>query len=197
MLDVLQARYGADDTIKTMLDIVTKSASAPATTTTTGWAAELVQTATLDFLDSLMPLSVYPGLRDRGGRFTFGRNGIVSIPSRASTPTVAGSFVAQGGAIPVRQAAFAATTLTPKKMAVITTFTREISEHSTPAIEGILRQAIAEDTALAIDTVLMDATAASTTRPAGLRNGVSGLTPTTGGGFAALGRRHEGPWLAR
>jgi hypothetical protein len=89
-----------------MLDIVSKSASAPATTTTTGWAAELVQTATLDFLDSLMPLSIYPGLRDRGGRFTFGRNGIVSIPSRASTPTVGGSFVAQGGPIPVRQAAF-------------------------------------------------------------------------------------------
>ena len=185
-IDVLQARYGADEGIKTMLDVVTKAASAPATTTTTGWAAELVQTATLDFLDSLMPLSVYPGLRDRGGRFTFGRNGIVSIPSRAATPTVAGSFVAQGGAIPVRQAAFNATTLTPKKMAVITTFTREISEHSTPAIEAVLRQAISEDTALAIDTVLMDNTAASTTRPAGLKNGVTGLTATSGGGFAAL-----------
>jgi HK97 family phage major capsid protein/HK97 family phage prohead protease len=185
-IDILKARYGEDDGIKTMLDVVTKAASAPATTTTTGWAAELVQTATLDFLESLMPLSIYPGLRDRGGRFTFGRNGVVSIPSRAATPTVAGSFVAQGGAIPVRQAAFNATTLTPKKMAVITTFTREISEHSTPAIEAVLRQAIQEDTALAIDTVLMDATAASTTRPAGLRNGVSGLTATTGGGFAAL-----------
>ena len=186
MLDVLQARYGGDDGIKAMLDVVSKSASAPATTTTTGWAAELVQTATLDFFDSLMPVSIYPSLRDKGGRFTFGRNGIVSIPSRAATPTVAGSFVAQGGAIPVRQAAFNSTTLTPKKMAVITTFTREIAEHSTPAIESVLRQAIQEDTALAIDTVLMDATAASTTRPAGLRNGVTGLTATSGGGFAAL-----------
>ena len=185
-LDILQARYGADEGIKAMLEVTTKAASAPATTTTTGWAAELVQTATLDFLDGLMPLSVYPGLRDRGGRFTFGRNGIVSIPSRSATPSVAGSFVAQGSAIPVRQAGFSSTTLTPKKMAVITTFTREIAEHSTPAIESVLRQAIQEDTSIAIDTVLMDATAASTTRPAGLKNGVSAQTATSGGGFAAL-----------
>jgi hypothetical protein len=43
-----------------------------------------------------------------------------------------------------------------------------------------------EDTSVAVDTVLLDATAASTTRPAGLRNGVATLTATAGGGFAAL-----------
>jgi HK97 family phage major capsid protein len=71
-------------------------------------------------------------------------------------------------------------------MAVISTFTREIAEHSTPAIEGLIRNAIQEDTSVALDTVLLDATAASTTRPAGLRNGVSVTTATSGGGFAAL-----------
>src|SRR5204863_366579 len=97
---------------------------------------------------------------NRGGRFTFGRNGIVSIPSRASTPTLAGSFIAQGAPIPVTQAGFAAITLTPKKMGVMTTMTREISEHSTPAIEQLLRLALdqavlhMEDTTpLAIGTV--------------------------------------------
>lgn len=185
-VDVMSARYGEDENIKTMLDVVNKAAAAPATTTTTGWAAELVQTATLDFLDSLMPMSVYPGLRDRGGRFTFGRNGIVSIPTRNTANSVAGSFVAQGAPIPVRQGAFTSTTLTPKKMAVITTFTREIAEHSTPAIEGVLRQAIQDDTSIAIDTVLLDNIAASTTRPAGLKNGVTPVTATAGGGFAAL-----------
>lgn len=184
--EVMAGRYGEDENVKTMLDVVTKAASAPATTTTTGWAAELVQTATLDFMESLMPMSVYPRLREIGGRFTFGRNGIVSIPSRSTGTSVAGSFVAQGAPIPVRQGAFTSTTLTPKKMAVITTFTREIAEHSTPSIEGVLRQAIQDDTAKAIDTVLLDATAASTTRPAGLKNGVSASTATTGGGFAAL-----------
>ena len=185
-LDVLTARYGEDDSIKTMLDVTMRSATAPATTTTTGWAAELVQTATLDFIDTLVAKSVYPVLRDLGGRFTFGRNGVVSIPARSATPSVAGSFVGQGAPIPVRQAGFTATSLTPKKMAVITTFTREIAEKSTPDIEQVLRTAIQEDTGVAIDTVLLDANAATQIRPAGLRNGVTGVTATAGGGFAAL-----------
>jgi HK97 family phage major capsid protein/HK97 family phage prohead protease len=185
-IDVLTGRYGEDDHIKTMLDVTARSATAPATTTTSGWAAELVQTATLDFIDTLVANSIYPVLRDLGGRFTFGRNGVVSIPARAATPSVAGSFVGQGAPIPVRQAGFSATSLTPKKMAVITTFTREIAEKSTPDIEQVLRTAIQEDTGVAIDTVLLDANAATTIRPAGLRNGITGLTPTSGGGFSAL-----------
>jgi HK97 family phage major capsid protein/HK97 family phage prohead protease len=185
-LDVLKERYGEDVQTKAVFDIVTRAASAPALTTTTGWAAELVQTAFLDMLETLMPMSVYPGLSNRGPKFTFGRNGIVSIPARTTSTTVAGSFVAQGAPIPVRQGAFTATTLTVKKMGVITSFSREMAEHSTPAIEAVLRQAIVEDTSVAIDTILLDATAASATRPAGLRNGVTGATATAGGGLAAL-----------
>lgn len=184
--EVMRERYGEDEATRAVFAAVTRSASAPATTTTSGWAAELVQTAVLDFIDALMPMSIYPGLRDKGGRFTFGQNGIVSIPARSTTPTIAGSFVGQGAPIPVRQGAFAATTLTPKKMGVISTFTREIAEHSTPSIEAIIRQAIQEDTAVSIDTVLTDANPATTIRPAGLRYNVTGLTATTGGGFAAL-----------
>jgi HK97 family phage major capsid protein/HK97 family phage prohead protease len=186
IVDVLTSRYGSDDGIKTLLDVTTKAATAPAMTTTTGWAAELVQTAVVDFLDVLIAKSVYPVLRDLGGKFTFGRNGVVSIPARSATPSIAGSFVGQGAPIPVRQGAFTASTLTPKKMAVITTFTREIAEKSTPDIEQVLRQAIQEDTSVAIDSVLLDTGAATLIRPAGLRNGVTGLTATAGGGFNAL-----------
>lgn len=182
---VLREHYGSrsdwEPTLKVAEALVLRTATVPATTTLAGWAAELVNTSVQDFMDSLMPMSVYPKLAALGQRFTFGRNGILSIPSRASTPTVAGGFVAEGSAIPVKQAAFASTTLTPKKMGVITTFTRQIAEHSTPAIEQMLRQAMQEDTAVALDTVLLDATAASTTRPAGLRNGVSALTANSSG----------------
>jgi hypothetical protein len=55
-----------------------------------------------------------------------------------------------------------------------------------PAIEGLLRNAIQEDTAVSIDTVLLDTNAATAIRPAGLRNGVAALTATAGGGFTAL-----------
>lgn len=175
---------GADDIVQR--ELVTRAATAPATTTTSGWASQLVETAFAGFMELLMPASVYPGLAGRGLRMNFGRAGIISIPTRSATPTIAGSFVAEGAPIPVRQGAFTAQTFTPKKMAVISSFTREIAEHSNPALEGLIRNAIQEDTSVALDTVLLDATAASTTRPAGLRNGVTVTTATAGGGFAAL-----------
>jgi hypothetical protein len=64
--------------------------------------------------------------------------------------------------------------------------TREITERSTPAIEQLLRNAIQEDTAVAIDSVLLDANAATTIRPAGLRNGITTAAGTAGGGIAAV-----------
>jgi len=69
---------------------------------------------------------------------------------------------------------------------VITTWTREIDEHSVPAIEGLLRNAIQEDTAISLDAVLIDANPATAVRPPGILNGVSALTATAGGGFNAL-----------
>jgi HK97 family phage major capsid protein len=101
---------------------------------------------------------------------------------------VSGSFVGEGAPIPVRQTAFASQTLVPKKMAVITTWTSEMSEYSTPAIEGLLRQAVMEDTAIALDTVLMDANPATAIRPPGLRSYNAGLTASAvaGNPFANL-----------
>jgi hypothetical protein len=187
--DVLKEEYGEDDVgqgTRAVLNMISKAATVPADTVTSGWASQLVETSIQDFFSALLPNAVYPSLAAKGGKFSFGRAGIVSMPTRASTPTIAGSFVAQGAAIPVRQGAFSSITFTPKKMACISTFTREIAEHSTPAIDGLIRQAIIEDTSVAIDSILLDATAATTTRPAGLRAGVAAVTATAGGGIAGL-----------
>jgi hypothetical protein len=78
----------------------------------------------------------------------------------------------------VRKLGLSSISLTPKKMGVISEFTREMALHSIPSIEGVVRQAINDDTAVAIDTVLIDANPATTVRPAGLLNGISGLTPS-------------------
>ena len=169
-----------------MLDYAMKAATAPAMTTVTGWAAELVQTLFASFMETLMPKSVYPRLSARGLTLSFGRNGKISIPTRSLTPSIAGSFVGEGQPIPVRQGLFTSQILVPKKMAVITTWTREIDESSVPAIEGLLRNAIQEDTAISLDTVLLDNNPATLIRPAGILNGVTPLTPTAGGGFTAL-----------
>ena len=186
-LEVLRDTVGENEKVRAVYDgIVGKAATVPALTTATGWAAELVTIERQAFLDSLQPKAVFGPLAAKGLAFSFGTNGIISIPSRNPTPTIAGSFVGEGAAIPVRQGAFSAISMVPKKMAVITVFSREVSEHSDPAIEGLLRTAIAEDTAVAIDSILMDSNVATAVRPAGLRSLGATLTPTAGGGFVAV-----------
>jgi HK97 family phage prohead protease len=188
-LSIDQARekiYGEDEATKAICDLTLKAASTPAMTGVAGWAAELVQQIVTDLMPTLLPSAVYPSLSAMGLKLTFGRNGRIIIPTRNVTPSIAGSFVGEGQPIPVRIAGFSSQTLVPKKMAVITTWTREMDEHSVPAIEGLLRDAIQQDTAISIDTVLLDANSATAIRPPGLRNGVAGLTPTAGGGFTAL-----------
>lgn len=182
---VMAERYGDHEETKVVSGFLLRASTAPATTTTTGWARELVENTVLDFLDTLMPNSIYRQLSAFGARFTFGRAGLVSIPARNTGTSLSGSFVGEGAPIPVRQGAFTSVSLTPKKLAVITTFTREIAEHSTPQIEQILRQGIEEDTELTVDTLLFDANAATAVRPAGLRNGVTAITAAADGGFAA------------
>lgn len=178
--------FGDDEATRAITEWQTRAASTMATTTAVGWAAELVQQIVVDFMQLLQVQSVFAPLSAAGLSLTFGRNGKIIIPTRSRTPTIAGSFVGEGLPIPVRQGAFTSQSLTPKKMAVITTWTREIDEHSVPAIQGLLRDAIQYDTGVALDAILLDTNAATTVRPAGILNGVAGLTPTAGGGFAAL-----------
>ena len=168
--------YGDDEATRAVCDIVLKAASAPAQMTVAGWAQELVRTIWSAWMEVLLPLSVFPKLSASGLALTFGANGKIIIPTRSLTPAISGSFVGEGQPIPVRQGAFSSQTLTPKKMAVITTWTREMDEHSIPAIEGLLRQAILEDTAIALDTILLDTNVATAIRPPGLRSYQAGLT---------------------
>ena len=183
---VRQEIYGDDEGTRVMCEVVLRSASAPALTTVTGWAAELVQQTYTDLMPLLMPKAVLTRLAGRGLTLSFGRYGKINIPTRSRTPTIAGSFVGEGMPIPVRMGAFTSQALTPKKMAVITTWTREMDDHSLPAIEGLLREAIQQDTTVAVDSVLLDSNAATTIRPAGLLNGVAAIGPTAGGGVAAI-----------
>lgn len=186
IMQTMREIYGEEEATKTVIEWAVRAATAPAMSNVTGWAAELVQQIVTDFMATLYPKSVFPRLSGLGLSLSFGRNGKIIIPTRATTPTIAGSFVGEGLPIPVRQGLFTSQTLTPKKMAVITTWTREIDEHSIPAIEGLLRNAVQEDTAISLDSVLLDTNPATVVRPAGILNGVASLPPTAGGGFNAL-----------
>jgi HK97 family phage prohead protease len=184
---ILRERYGDDAATRAVFEVYQqRAATVPATATQAGWAAELFQIQYGQFFDALLPKSVYTPLSGQGLRATLGRFGQISMPTRNLTPTIAGSFVAEGAPIPVRQGQFSTVLIGLKKMAVITAYTREMAEHSTPMIEMLLRQQIQDDTSIAVDSVLLDANPATSIRPPGLRNYVTGLTPTAGGGFTAL-----------
>lgn len=174
---VLDERYKGHEATA----IVTKADQTIGTTTVSGWASELVQTVYGEFLQALMPLSFYAQLRNRGISLSFDGYGTVSIPSRTAGGA-GGGFVAEGAPIRVGKITTAATTLTSKKMGVIVAFSRELAKKSTPAIEALVRQGILEDTAVILDQAIIDATAASTARPAGLLNGLSATASGAGGG---------------
>jgi HK97 family phage prohead protease/HK97 family phage major capsid protein len=181
--DVLRERYPDHEATA----VVTRAAMTGATTTVAGWAAELVQTAYADFLATLLPASVFPRLAALGVGLTFGpQGGAIKIPSRATTPSIGGSFVAEGAPIPVRRLGTTSITLLPHKVGALSVFSREIAQYSNPAIEGIIREGISDDTAINIDGLLIDNVASSATRPAGLTNGVTPLTASTAHGYTAI-----------
>lgn len=170
---ILEERYGDNEAT----NVFVRTAVTGATTTTSGWASQLVETAIADFIESLRPVSVFPRLAAQGMSMNFGpgRSSIV-IPSRASTPSISGSFVAETSPIPVRKLGLTSLTLSPHKMGVISVFSRELQQFSTPQIESLLRQEIEADTAITIDSLLLDNVASSSARPAGLTNGVTAIT---------------------
>jgi len=181
--DVVRDRWGDDEA--TML--VTRAAQTSAVTTQPSWAQELVQTSNADFMASLPIDSVFNPLSGAGTTLSFGPGqGAIKIPSMAATPSITGSFVGEAQPIPVRRAGLTSITLLPHKMGVITRFSREIAMYSTPAIEGICRDAIRNHTSVTIDTLLLDNAAGTSVRPAGLTNGVAAITAATGGGYSAV-----------
>lgn len=175
---VLDERYpGHEATHK----IVTRADQTIGTTGTAGWASELLETVNSGFLNALTGMSIYPQLRARGIGLMFDGTGTIKLPRR-NAGGAGGGFVAEGSPIRVGRVTTAAAEISPRKMGVIVPFSRELARRSTPAIESIVRQGILEDTAAILDAALLDATASSTARPAGLLNGVAAVATGFGGG---------------
>lgn len=176
---VAEARYPGHEATAAM----TRADATIATTTVSGWASQLVNTALQDFLDLLTPFSVYPGLSSRGVKVTFGANqGAITIPSSSSDSALAGGFVLEGDPIPVGRMTTTSISMAPHKFGIITTMSKEAAMYTTPALESVLRRSILRRTAITLDGLLLDATAGTTTRPAGLLNGVSAVASGYGGG---------------
>jgi HK97 family phage prohead protease len=178
----LEHRYPGHEAV----GIVAKADQTVGTTGTAGWASELVQTSYFGFLQALNGYSVFPALLGKGLSLMFDQWGELKLPSRTAG-TAGGGFRAEGSPIRVGKLTTASASLIPKNMGVIIPFTKELAKRSTPALEAIARQAILEDTAAVLDPILLDATAVSSSRPAGLLNGVAAVgTGFAGGDYQAV-----------
>jgi hypothetical protein len=169
---IIRETYGNDEATQ----IITRAAVLPAQTTVSGYAAELVNVGFGAFMDRLLAKSIYQPLSAAGARYDLGRNGTLKIPYRATTPTASGTWIGEGLPKPVRKIGLSTVTLTPHKISCITAYTEEMAMSSVPAVEGLLRKAMADDTQASLDGFLIDAVAESAIRPAGLLVGVTPIT---------------------
>src|SRR5262249_46280359 len=136
-----------------------------------------------DLLSGLGPASAGSELLRRGTVLAFDGAAKITVPGITAVATNA-SFVGQAAPIPVRQLTVGAgASLEPHKFASIITLSREMIESSNA--EQLVRLAMVDSLAAALDVALFGNTAGDATRPPGLLYNVTPITATTGGGVAA------------
>ena len=171
---VLLQRYNNNARIGAVL----RAATQPAMTNVSGWAAELAASSVGPMLLGAPVPSAFATLSERSVRVDLTAVGQVTLPTRSAAPKINAAFIAEGQPIPVRRLGLASAPLVPKRMGVISDFSLELASHSTPSIESVIRQAMSQDTGIALDSVLLDANAADAIRPAGLLFGATAVPPS-------------------
>jgi hypothetical protein len=167
-------------------DVVLRTASTQATLGSLSWAGALGQAAVDDSIMAIATFSAGAELIQRGMKVDFAGRASLRIPGRVLDANDAGTWIGEGGAITMRnQRMTAGPTLTPHKLVVLTSYTREMAEHS--AIEAVSRALISEATALKLDATLFGTQADDGVTPGGLLNGATQVTGVaTGGGATAM-----------
>lgn len=158
-------------------DLVTKATLG--TTTDVGFASALVQENRLvgEFVEMLRAATVFEQL-----------NGFRAVPFNSKIPSQltggTAAWVGEGAAKPLTNPTYGEVEIKEHKLAAITVYTQELMRRSDPAVDVLVRDDLIEASKTLIDNTFLDAAAASTTRPAGVLNGVT-VTPNTGTTAAA------------
>lgn len=157
-----------------------KAASAPADTTTSGWATELIKTEYLGFYNLLSENTAYFNLLNNALEVDTSKANLSFAMRDTTGGTVNGAWTKEGDPIPVKGMAFKSESLTGFKLAVICSMTSELTRKSN--IESILQSQIISDTVKTLDAKLFSSDAAvSATSPAGLGVGATGVSITSAG----------------
>lgn len=164
-----------------------RAATAPADMTDATWASELVRETWSEFISLIRDLSVYPSVP--GPRMDFDRFGIINMPRQGGRGQLAGGFVGEGAPIPVKSGSVDNVTMSPREMAVISTFTQKLADHSVPAIQTMVQDQILGDTAEVLDSILVGAGARDAINPAGFQDttetGAANINAATAGSTVA------------
>ena len=180
--DVAQRLWPRDDVTPLLL---TRATTSPATTTTTGWAAELARNAVGDFIDSLAPQSAAARLINAGLQTSLAGINSIHIPRRQGIPANDVAWAGEGAPIPARAFNLTTTELgSVHKLAAICPMSRETVEFTSG--EAVVSTLLREDMAASLDASMFSTAAASSVRPAGLLNGLTPIAATTGGGEPAI-----------
>ncbi len=176
------------DEYKLQRQLARKSAVNPATTTSASWLAEIVQSDVLGWIETIAPVSVFGQMMTKGGHvIPFGNNNSVTMPGRAPGADVSGSFVGQGATLPVKADTYNSVMFTRFKAGVISLYSAEALETSTPSIEKLLREHTVMDTGIMLDGVLLNPANAAIAgiRPASPWNGAA-TQPSAGTDVASI-----------
>lgn len=173
--DVAKSLYGEESVVTRLL---TKANVVAGASIDGNWAADLVGDETAvyaDFVEYLRPMTIV-------GKF--GQDGIPSlrrVPFR--TPLIGQTgggqayWVGEGKPKPLTAFDFSRSTLDELKVATITVVTEELLRKSSPAADGMLRDALAAAVAERIDTDFIDPSKAASAgvSPASITNGVTAI----------------------
>ena len=193
--EMARSLYPSDEALQ---NFITRAAVSPASTTTTDYAAELVATATIDFLTGGEAPSGFAALARQTLQVPL--QGSAKVPSRVYPISLTGAWIGEGAPKPVFTVPLSSTTLSPSKLVSITAWSDEIATWSVPSIEALIRDAVARDIAGLLDSTAFDANAATATRPAGLfsirdqrdrQHGNTADRSDDSGSRRACGRRHD------
>jgi hypothetical protein len=154
-------------------DMVLRAAVSPATLAGNAALAHV----SVAFLESLVPMSAGADLLNRGIGLNFAGAASIRVPGIAIPTT---DFVAEGAPIPAPlESTSAGPTLSPFKIAALASLTNEMMR--SPNAEEMVRAVLIESAGPALDKAMFSANAATSAKPAGLLNGIAGLTPAAAG----------------
>lgn len=164
------------------VELVLKAAVTAGTTTTSGWASQLVvyQNMASEFIELLRPATIM-GRINGFRRVPFN----VTLPRQLTGSTV--NWVGQGAPKPVGELSFDNVSLGISKAAGIIVISEELARSSEPSAEAIISQDLRAAIAKFLDTQFLDPSVAAVTNvsPAAVTNGAS-VVDSTGVTAAAL-----------